>query len=142
MANRKIVFGILAGLVFLELVLTGYLSYGNLNSLSGFCVVGDTNNCDNVQNSIYGNIFGVKLSYLGFVSFLVLSSVFVRDLRRRRVSGLFRGLAFAGAVFAFYLIYVQIFILGEICTTCMVADGTAILIFLTSFVGRKNAPLV
>lgn len=142
MKKHDLMIKLLIFFVAVELVLTGFLSYQSLTSIQGFCVIGDeTGGCSDVQNSIYGDIFGVKLSYFGLISFLVLSGVLSRDFKKKKISGLFIWLAFIGGVFALYFIYLQIFVLKQICNTCMVIDSLAIVIFFVSLYAKK-APLV
>lgn len=142
MKNRRISFWFLVGLLVIELVLTGFLSYKSATSVQSFCVIGqEAGSCDSVQGSGYGSLFGIKLGYLGLFSFLVLSAVLFLDLGKKKLSKIFVWLSFVGAVFAIYLVYVQLFVLGQICTTCMFVDGIAILIFFVSLSARK-APLV
>lgn len=124
-------------LVLLEVVLTGLLVYGDITGgATGFCVSGEFANCETVQNSIYGEIFGMKMSVFGLVSFLALLVVFVYEKRIKE--GTFLVLAFIGAIFAGYFIYLQLVVLKQICSTCMVIDGTAILIFFLTFFAKKK----
>ncbi|MBU0907127.1 MAG: hypothetical protein KKE05_03125 [Nanoarchaeota archaeon] len=142
MKNKYLILNLLVLLVIVEVVLTGFLSYKAVTSVDGFCVMGeDASQCDNVQNSGYGKIFGVKLGYFGLTSFLVLSAVLFRDFHKKKISNLFIGLSIIGAIFALYFVYLQIFVLKQICETCMIVDGTAVLILLVCLAGKK-APLV
>lgn len=137
MNRRIIVEWILPVLLILEIILTGFLAYNAMYS-SGFCVVSDNvGNCESVQSSIYSEIFGVKLSYLGLIAFVVLAFVYFISLKDRKISKLFIWLSFVGALFALYLLYLQLFVLQQVCTTCLIVDGVSILIFLISWVFRK-----
>lgn len=143
MENKQWTMMILILLVATELVLTGFLSYKAATSVAGFCVIGnDVGNCESVQNSEYGKIFGIKLGYIGLFSFLVLSVALARDFRRKKLSRLFVVLTLIGFLFALYLIYLQIFVLKQICTACIVVDGIAIAIFFVSMTAFRKAPLV
>ncbi len=143
MKHAKFAVNLLLLLVVLELALTGFLSYETATSVTGFCVIGeDVGDCSDVQNSQYGEIFGIRLSYVGFFSFLVLFLVFLRDFHKKKISKLFFLLTLIGALFAVYLIFVQLFVLKQICTTCMIVDGLAVLIFFVSIMIFKKAPLV
>ncbi|MBS3077627.1 hypothetical protein J4233_05130 [Candidatus Pacearchaeota archaeon] len=143
MENRQWVMNVLVLLTVIEVVLIGFSSYKTATSTEGFCVVGQANGgCDSVQSSVYSAFLGVKLSYMGLFSFLVLLVVLIRDIRKKRISDLFVGFALVGFLFSSYLIYIQLFVLKQICTTCMMADGIAILIFFVSLIARKKAPLV
>jgi len=66
--------------IILEIIFTGYLAFSNTEQGS-FCVTG--HNCEEVQNSIYGEILGVKVSTLGLISFILLLIVFVISQRNK-----------------------------------------------------------
>jgi uncharacterized membrane protein len=138
MKRKNLVF-LIVSLMILELILTGFLAYTNLtSSASGFCVAGKgVSECNTVQNSIYGELFGVKLGILGFFAFLILLGVFIYEEKSKQ-NGLFFVLASVGALFAVYFIYIQLVVLKQICSTCVVVDGIAIVIFLAGFADRRK----
>ena len=60
-------------LIIVEILFSGWLVYKNLTT-ADVCIIGDS--CNGVQNSDFGEIFGIKLSYLGLFAFIALLIVF------------------------------------------------------------------
>lgn len=85
------------------------------------------NPCEAVQTSIYSHIFGVPVSLLGAVGYLlILVALFLRDGHDTRLAAL--GVALFGIVFSGYLTYREAFTLHEYCEWCL---GSAFLMLLT-----------
>jgi uncharacterized membrane protein len=133
MSLKKGINKVLLALILIEIILTAILVFQDLTNQDGFCVAGG---CDSVQNSVYGKIFGVKLSVFGLASFLILLLIFIYE--RKIKEDTFLTLSTIGAAFATYFIYLQAFTLKQICSVCIVIDSTAILIFLLALAGRKE----
>ncbi|MFH1801848.1 MAG: vitamin K epoxide reductase family protein [archaeon] len=138
MAKNSRVEKLLLALILIEVVLTGILAYQDVvGSAGSFCVAGSEEaGCSGVRDSVYGELFGMKLSFFGLISFLVLLVVFVYE--KRIWEGSFFVLSLVGAVFAAYFLYLQVFVLKQMCSTCAVVDGTAILIFLLALASGKR----
>ena len=120
----------LAVLILLALALSTY-SYLETSSNSTICLLGST--CDIVKNSTYGNIFGISVSLFGVFSFVFFFFLFLFRHKHHLIK---KSLAFAsiiGAVFSLYFIYLQLFVLKAICTTCITIDGLMLLIFVLVF---------
>jgi len=115
-------------LIIFEIMMCVILIYKDLNG-TGICLVG--NNCNQVQETKYGSIMGIKLGYIALIAFVALIAIY--PLKKSRYFLTAVGLGF---LFAIFLILVQIFILNQICTSCMIIDFVMILIFILAFVGR------
>ena len=107
-------------LIIVEILFSGWLVYKNLTT-ADVCIIGDS--CNGVQNSDFGEIFGIKLSYLGLFAFIALLIVFF--LKKR----LFLVATSIGTAVAVYLMVVQLFVLKKVCVNCIIIDGIMILIF-------------
>jgi len=82
--------------------------------------------CELVQRSDWATLGSVPVALLGLLAFAAL---FASALRRDRVVLLGGyGVALAGAVFAVYLIAVQVTVLHAVCTWCVASDSIIVLL--------------
>ena len=106
-----------------------------LNYESGFCTAGDT--CSDVQNSIYGKIFGVPVIWIGVIGFSLLFLFFIFKKHNKKFTNKFYLATLVGALLGLYFIIIQIFVLKQICTNCLITDLTAIIIFFITYYEKK-----
>lgn len=137
--------GLLFILILLEVALALFMVYEN-SSGTDICASGKS--CGAVQNSIYGQIFGIKLTELAVIAFVALFIVYYLVYREKVHYNFFVLCTLVGAGMAIYFISLQLFVLHEICSNCMIVDGIAIVIFVVSIIEfwyvRKNskAPMI
>ncbi len=112
-------------IILIEIILTAYLYFSGIQS-SYICL--NESSCRSVQNSIYGEIFGIKVGLFGFVAFLSLLLLYILAIAGKISHKLVLAAAFIGSIFAIYFIYLQIIVLREICSSCMVIDFGMIII--------------
>jgi uncharacterized membrane protein len=127
--NQKIVHGIILILIVINIVLSG-MSYVVSKSNGAFCVV--KSDCSNVQNSRFGEIFGIKVSLIGTIAFILLLLLYSFALRCREIYIFFVFANGLGTLFAIWFICLQFFVLDKICSSCMFIDSFSIIIFLLS----------
>lgn len=132
--------GLIGFLIIANIILSGVLVYNNYSG-NNICLTG--NSCLEVQNSQYSQLFGIKLTNLGIISFTLLLGLYLLYLKRinKHLEYLFLLACLAGAILALYFLYVQFFILGKLCSNCLVIDGFAIIISLLAlydFKKKKN----
>jgi uncharacterized membrane protein len=119
----------LAAVAALALALTGvavaaYLVFENARGEAGVCV--GVGGCEAVQESRYGELFGVPVSVPGLLLYLVLFGAAAAWFfgAGQRLAGLaFAGFlaAFAGLLVSAYLTYVEAFVLDDWCSYCIVS---------------------
>ncbi len=127
-------------LIFLSLIglLTSiYLYYLHLKSQSPFCLI--KSGCDFVLKSQYSSFLNIPVAlwgifYFGLILILSLVSVF----NSKSFQNYILIFSLGGFLFALYLIFIQIFIIKKICQYCLIADSTAILIFIIALKGFKK----
>lgn len=96
------------------------------------CAVGG---CHTVQKSPYAEMEGIPVAVLGLGMFIVMTALLL--LRRLRpqwadtITLVTFGLALAGAVFAIYLTYLELFVIHAVCQWCVL---TAIIIWLLTII--------
>ena len=135
MKSRGLIFVLLVVL----LVVSGYLA-GSTLSGKQVCLIGDedsVSDCLSVQNSKYGRVLGIRLVYLGFIGtliLLILYSLSSKDKYKENYYELYLLFVGIGAVVSLSLLYIQFFVLKQICSSCLVADSLMILIAILSFI--------
>lgn len=131
-------FDIIIGLLIIaEIALCVYIGFSNADNY--FCSAGSE--CDTVQNSIYGSIFGLKLAWFGAMCFGILFLFFLIARANKNRYWMFFLASIIGAVLAVYFIYLQVFVLGKLCRDCLLIDGIMILMFVIvvfEFIGFKK----
>lgn len=121
-------------LVVLGLLVSGYLSYTKLAGGELLCVEGESWNCDVVQNSVYSDMFGIPVAYLGFATYALIGVLLLFQnrigfLRDYGTVMLFGVVLFAFA-FSMYLVYVQGAILGAWCIWCLAHEAIMTVLFV------------
>jgi len=129
MNKKKILVGTVFFLIIMEIFFTAFLVISSGQN-SVLCFLGSS--CKEIQSSPYGQIFGIKLSQMGLVSFIILLGLFFLASKNSRYKFWFLLAGLLGTLFALYFIFVQIFILGKLCSECMIIDISAIIIFILS----------
>ena len=82
--------------------------------------------CETVQSSAYSTLLGVPVAFIGVAGYAVLLIVALLSLSTDtiggvRVSTLLLALASVGVLFAIYLSYLQVAVIGAICFWCVVS---------------------
>jgi vitamin-K-epoxide reductase (warfarin-sensitive) len=106
-----------------------YHHYGT--SKSSFCDFGNSFNCDMVNRSIYSTVAGVPVALLGVLGYAVLlclSSIY-RTKAETPVMLLIASVV--GLVFAFYLTYIEAFVLATWCILCL--SSLALILLIAGF---------
>jgi len=124
MINRRILIFIL-GLI--GLIVSFYLFYIGAKNNSPFCLL--NSGCSFVIKSNYSKFLGLPVALWGVFYF---SSVLILNYLGK-YKNLLKIVSFLGFLFAIYLIYIQAFVLKNFCFYCLIADASAILIFILIF---------
>ncbi len=111
--------GLILILILVEIFMSSFIIYTS-NKTTDFCLTGE--NCKLVQNSEYSYFLGIKLSYLGLLSSLILIITFYLTEKNKIKSRYFIALTIIGSLFALYFIYLQFFIIKAICSNCLIFD--------------------
>ncbi len=94
------------------------------------CII--TTGCETVLRSHYSAILGIPVALLGSIYYLLLFllAVFYLDARREIIIRLAAYLTPLGFLASLYFVYLQLFVLKEICSWCMVSAFTSIILFI------------
>lgn len=116
-------------LVLLGIADTIYLSYEHLANIIPPCpahsILGSFIDCNQVLTSVYSQIYGIPLAYLGLLYYLVFLVLLFKLPKKLLL--LVSALALIGSTF---FVYLQLFVLHAICLYCMASAGINLLIFL------------
>jgi len=115
------------------LIISGYLSYAKLFSAQTVCLDDAQFSCGLVQNSLYSELFGIPVAYLGFGLYCLigLTLLFEHSVGFLVEYGrlLLFGMGIVGWVFSMWLVYVQGAILGMWCQWCLAHEFNFTLLF-------------
>lgn len=126
--------GLIGILIIANLILSASLVYYDYKG-SAFCISGKS--CEEVQNSPYGTLLGIKLSWLGVIAFTTLFALFYLSQTNKVQYNLYLCVSLIGAILSVYFLYLQFIVLNKICSTCLVVDGATIIIFILSLFNKK-----
>jgi uncharacterized membrane protein len=88
--------------------------------------------CETVQTSVYSTLFGIPVSLFGLAYQLTMLGLVLgwwRTGDRRALLGAYL-LGLTGLLVVGYLVYLQLAVIGAICTWCMAFDTTVVLGFV------------
>jgi uncharacterized membrane protein len=92
-----------------------------------YCDFGENFNCDIVNRSPYSKVFGIPVALIGIVGYLSLLALATFYREKAETPGMLLFAAVLGLGFAFYLTYIEAFVLGTWCILCL-SSLTAILV--------------
>jgi uncharacterized membrane protein len=117
--------GAVGTLALLGAAVAGYLTYSRFTHTTITCTSGG---CETVQSSSYAELAGVPVSLLGLGAYLfILGTAFlVSDLGRAAGAAV----ALGAALFAGYLVYVQVALIDAVCDWCVASDVLVALLAL------------
>ena len=123
--------------------IAGYLSWVKLSQTEAFC--GGVGDCTSVQNSVYGYILGIPVSYPGLLAYLVLAALAFYNLRadaarRGWTELLFFVIAFIGFIFSAYLTYTELFLIHAVCPWCVASFINLLVMTILSGVAVFGRP--
>lgn len=134
MNRNKLLSGAIIFFIAFQIVFVGYMAYLDLNSKTqNFCILGKS--CEQVQDTKYGQILGIKLPFIAFFAFIALLICYLFSYK------LFALGNFIGLIISLTLIYIQTFVIKMYCINCLIVDVTMFLIFflsLTEFIIKRR----
>jgi uncharacterized membrane protein len=110
-----------------------YVARGNYTGAPLWCPILD--GCNAVTNSPYSRVFGVPMSYFGFIYYLFMFGLAARLAYEPFSNTLrFRAILYAalGAVSSIYFMYLQLGFIGEICSYCLISAVTSFLLLFAA----------
>ena len=110
-----------------------YVARGNYTGQPLWCPIID--GCNAVVNSPYSRVFGVPMSYFGFIYYLYMFALAARlafDLFSNSLR--FRAVLYAGvgAASSIYFMYLQLGFIRQICSYCIISAVTTIFLLFVA----------
>ena len=111
-----------------------YLSYSKLSHTQVYCA--GSGNCEMVNSSVYSEIAGIPIAFLGAAAYLVILIVLYLegkgDFWKENSPLIIFGMTLAGTLYSIYLTFIEIAVLKAICPYCVVsAIAQVSLLFVT-----------
>lgn len=128
--------GLILILICANIILSFYLAYLEATGNQGICLTGQ--GCQEVRNSAYSAIYGIKLAYLGLASFSALLILYFLAYKNKIPYALFMLASLLGAILALYFLYLQAFVIRAFCSTCLATDTIAIVIAVLAIIDYHN----
>lgn len=129
---------------FLGIVDSTFLTIEHFRNDNIICLI--VEGCDTVLNSEYSLIFGIPVAILGLLYYI---SIFIFSMIafKKKKEIILKHLSFftiIGLIASFWFIYLQIFVIGAICTYCIISALISIILFtsgITFLYKFKCSPL-
>ena len=129
-------------LVLVGIFVSGYLSYAEFAGNEVACVEGSLFDCDIVRSSVYSQLLGIPVAYLGLGTYLVLLGLLLFQERTALLREYGTVLLFGITLFAFlyslWLVYVQVVLLQALCPWCLTHEVVMVMLFLICSVKLKR----
>ena len=102
-----------------------YLLWNHYTTGPSFCKIDGVVNCDLVNRGPYGELFGIPVSAIGVLGYLLLGglafTLLSLPIRRKEILLALKAGAMLGFLFSLYLLYLELFVILAICPFCMVS---------------------
>lgn len=113
---------------------SGYLSYLKLDtSAAPVCVSGGAFDCGVVLNSVYSELAGIPIAYLGLATNFVVVGLLLLESRlgilREYGPVLVFGVVLLAFLFSVYLVYVQAALISAYCPWCLTHEALIAVLF-------------
>lgn len=123
---KKNIWNIIFILAVIGIGLAIYLFYNYLTKpATMFCYVNSKVNCDAVTKGSISTLFGVPVSLIGLVGYIV---ILISSLLKNKK--LVLGMATFGMIFCLYITFQEVFFLKVICPVCLACQLDMLLVFL------------
>ena len=116
------------------IAVSAYLTWVHYSGSLALCV--GVGGCETVQASRYADVGPLPVAALGLAGFIAIAAVAAARLRPDpptwTLTALFT-MALAGTLYAAYLTYLELFVIGAVCPWCLtVALSSALVLILTT----------
>ncbi len=138
-------------LSFFGLILSSYLLWVHYQPIETICLAfGEDNGCDIVNKGPYAEIMGFPVAGLGVLGYLAFIITSLLALHKDKLSNTwleshgekattyFLFLAFGALAFTIYFNYLQIFVIGIICSLCEISATIVVVLLTLSLVLKRG----
>jgi uncharacterized membrane protein len=118
------------------IAVSAYLTWVHYEPAALVCTGGG--GCEKVQSSSYATLVGIPVAVLGLAAWIaVLALTLWRDPRARMLTA---ALALGAAIFAAYLVVLQLFVIDAVCVWCTINDVVLVPLLVILAVLRLREP--
>lgn len=116
------------------IIVSSYLSYLKFDtSVHAICVPGEIFDCSTVLSSVYSEIKGVPIAWLGLGGNLLIFSLLILETRinffKKISAPIIFGVLLFATLFSVYLIYVQAVLITKYCPWCLSHEAAIFIVF-------------
>ena len=129
MGNQQLMFAVALIAVAGAMVSSVSLDHHYRTSKTAFCDFAESFNCDLVNRSPYSVVLGVPVALIGILGYLLILALATIYRDKAETPFVLLVASVGGLAFAFYLTYIEKFVLGAWCILCL---GSLALIFSTA----------
>lgn len=116
-----------------------YLSWEKLFNTDVFC--GGSSSCETVNSSVYSELYGIPIAYLGFLLYFAIILILFLEKRKfipYEISVfLLFGITFIGSLFSIYLTFIEFAVIKAICPYCFLSALIMLLLFTLNAIRLK-----
>ena len=112
--------------------IAGYLTYVHYAETESICL-GGGGACERVQSSEYAELAGIPVALIGLLGYIAVGAVSLRRSEPALLAA--AAMALAGAGFALYLTYLELFVIDAICQWC-VANAVVVCLLAAAATAR------
>ncbi len=88
-------------------------------SMTSFCNLGESFNCDLVNRSVYSTVLGVPVALIGILGYLLILGLATVYRDKAETPVMLLVVSVGGLGFALYLTYIEAHVLGVWCILCL-----------------------
>ena len=118
------------------ILISGYLSYLKFENVQAQCSTTGSFDCGAVLNSIYSEVGGVPIAYLGLITNFVVVALLLAEPRisffKEYGPVLIFGVVLFAFLFSMYLIYIQAVVILKFCPYCLTHEALITVLFALS----------
>ncbi len=97
-------------------------------------------------NSPYGQIYGIPVAFIGVAGYLAILAVLILEKKagtffKQNASMITFGMVLLGFLFTLYLIYLEIFVIKDLCPFCVTSQVAMTFLFILSVIRLIKQPL-
>lgn len=133
--NRKLIWTTII-LSLLGLFDSIYLYIYKLSKNNAMCL--GSGDCATVNSSPYSMLYGIPVSVLGIIAYLVILILLFFELKeiffRENSNYIVFGISLIGVLFSTYLTYVEYFVIFAVCPFCVASAIIIVIIFIISII--------
>jgi uncharacterized membrane protein len=118
-----------------------YLVLIKLSNNANLCIKG-IGDCWTVNTSIYAQIFGIPVSFIGTAAYASLLAILILERKpgfiQENSNLILFGLTLVGVLYSIYLTYLEIAVIQAICPFCVISAIAMLVLFAISILRLVN----